>query len=139
MSLKHKTILTVSAALSLAFGGLATAPIAAAEAVFTSIPQAQMKAVWTDSVETGGEGANGPLDKVLDGDAKSYWHTVWYQGTGNNEMPHRFIIDLGKEVPDLGRVTFTRGKVPMAREEFTNMRLSAIPMPTVPIKPKLRI
>ena len=30
MSLKHKTILTVSAALSLTFGGLATAPIAAA-------------------------------------------------------------------------------------------------------------
>lgn len=107
MSLKRTTIFTVSAALSLALGGLVTAPIASAEPTFTPIPQSQMKAVWTDSVETVGEGANGPLGKVLDGDINSYWHTIWYQGSGKNQMPHKFIIDLGKEVSDLGRVTLT--------------------------------
>lgn len=75
----------------------------AANSERTIIPQSQMTAVWADSVETRGEGSNGPLEKVLDGNQDTYWHTQWQGATP--VPPHSFVIKLGDaDVADLSRV-----------------------------------
>ncbi|GHV40482.1 galactose oxidase [Bacteroidia bacterium] len=48
-----------------------------------------------------GEGANGSVDKLLDGDFLTYWHSQWTGGTTQNPnsppFPHWFVIDMKKE------------------------------------------
>ncbi len=73
MPLKHKPILTVSAALSLAFGGLATAPIAAAEGDKGDVDK-QMRAADAEVVAGAPEKAFDRLIKTMKttaGDEKS--------------------------------------------------------------------
>ncbi|MDD7505326.1 MAG: endo-alpha-N-acetylgalactosaminidase family protein [Actinomycetaceae bacterium] len=72
---------------------------------YTTIPQANMRAVAVDSTETSGEGANGPIDLVLDGNPATYWHTKWSGSV--DPLPHWFVIDLGANVPNVARVTLT--------------------------------
>ena len=100
----------VAAASALAVASLGVAVVATpAQAAYRydEIPQSQMKAVWTDSVETSGEGANGPLAKVLDNDTSTYWHTKW-SGGAKDPLPHSFIIKLGDQAKDnVGRVVLT--------------------------------
>ncbi|WP_303011805.1 DUF1735 domain-containing protein [uncultured Bacteroides sp.] len=47
--------------------------------------------------ETGELGQNsGPADRVLDGDLKTYWHSIWSNGQ-YHDLPHELIIDAQKE------------------------------------------
>lgn len=69
---------------------------------YTEIPQADMTAVAADSVETTGEGTNGPLELILDGKTDTYWHTKWQNGI--DPLPHWFIVKLGDAPVDLGRI-----------------------------------
>ena len=47
--------------------------------------------------ETGELGQNsGPADRVLDGDLKTYWHSIWSNGQ-HQDLPHELIIDAQKE------------------------------------------
>lgn len=95
----------VAACTLISLAGITPVAHAATHKEYTPIPQAGMTAVAADSVETTGEGANGPIAKVLDGDKTSYWHTKW--SGGSDPLPHWFIIDLGEEKADVGRVTLT--------------------------------
>lgn len=95
----------VAACTIFALSGIVPAAQAATTYEYTPIPQANMRAVAADSVETTGEGANGPIEKVLDADQDTYWHTKWQ--TGIDPLPHWFIIDLGSLKNNLGRVTLT--------------------------------
>lgn len=72
---------------------------------YTPLDQHEMKTVTANSEELQAEGADGAIDKVLDGDRGTYWHTKWHPV--KDKLPHWFVIDLGKEVADLGRVTLT--------------------------------
>lgn len=85
--------------------GLTPAGHAAPTYTYTPIDPSRMVAVATDSIETTGEGANGALELVLDGNTDTYWHTKW-QG-GSDPLPHWFVIDLGQKEEALGRVTLT--------------------------------
>lgn len=77
-------------------------PAVAADYDYTAIPQDQMRAVATDSVEQGGEGANGPIELILDGDSSTYWHTKWSDTV--DPLPHWFVVDLGNKVDNLARI-----------------------------------
>ena len=95
----------VTSAAALALGGLVFPQTLANAAIeYDPIPQANMSVAEVDSVETTGEGANGPGALVLDGDVNTYWHTKW--SGGKDPLPHHITIDLGGEV-DLGRVHLT--------------------------------
>lgn len=76
--------------------------VAQTEIQYTQIPQSQMTAIAADSTETSGEGSNGPIEKVLDGDSSTYWHTRWV-GT-IDPLPHWFVIQLNDTVENLARV-----------------------------------
>lgn len=101
-SLKRNAALIAGAAIGLS--GL-TAPAFAATYTYTEVPQDEMSVVFVDSVEESGEGANGPAKLILDGDPATYWHTKW--SPEKDELPHMFIVDLGKSVDDLGRIVLT--------------------------------
>lgn len=56
---------------------------------------------WTAEANTeelhGEIGQNsGPADRVLDGDLKTYWHSIWENGQ-HHDLPHELIIDAQKE------------------------------------------
>lgn len=85
--------------------GLTFPQQAAAEVVYTAIPQSQLTAVEANSVEETGEGSNGPIELILDGDKDTYWHTKW-SGEAD-QPPHSFVVSLGDEAVDLGRVDLT--------------------------------
>ncbi|MDO5050052.1 MAG: endo-alpha-N-acetylgalactosaminidase family protein [Actinomycetaceae bacterium] len=76
--------------------------VAATEYVYTDIPQGQMEAKYVSSVEEVAEGSNGPIDKVLDGNVDTFWHSKWQGGV--DELPHSFVIDLGAPQGELGRI-----------------------------------
>ncbi|MCI7304884.1 MAG: discoidin domain-containing protein, partial [Trueperella sp.] len=89
---------------ALALSGLAS-PAFGTTYNYTEIPQGEMSAVFASSEETSGEGANGRLALILDGNRDTYWHTKWNDGEA--PLPHTFIVDLGKQVEDLGRIVLT--------------------------------
>ncbi len=89
----------------IALVGITPIAHAAPTYTYTPIESARMKAVKADSVETTGEGANGPINLVLDGNPNTYWHTKW--SSGKDPLPHWFVIDLGQQEENLGRVTLT--------------------------------
>ncbi|MDO5035306.1 MAG: endo-alpha-N-acetylgalactosaminidase family protein, partial [Actinomycetaceae bacterium] len=91
-----------TAALSVGAVMVGAPALAATEYDYTMIPQQQMAAKYVNSVENSGEGTNGPIERVLDGDVNSYWHTKWLGG--EDQLPHAFVIDLGTVDGKLGRV-----------------------------------
>lgn len=54
---------------------------------YEEIPQKEWQLKGKSSEETVGEGSNGRAALVLDGDAKTFWHTEWKSGS-NNRFPH---------------------------------------------------
>ncbi|WCC79320.1 endo-alpha-N-acetylgalactosaminidase family protein [Cutibacterium equinum] len=82
-----------------------TASPATGAPAYTRIDQAAMTAVAADSVETSGEGPNGPISLILDGDESTYWHTQWSGSVA--PLPHWFVVKLGDQPVDLGRVDLT--------------------------------
>lgn len=108
--MKHRsTWSSTCALLTVAFVSVGTlTPAFAEEQVtyeYTPLEQTRMTAVTTDSVATN-EGSNGPIELVLDGDADTYWHTAYGNGPAD-PLPHYFVIDLGREVSNLGQLTLT--------------------------------
>lgn len=95
----------VAFATTVSLCGISPAAAGATSYDYTALDQSSMTAVAADSVETSGEGANGPIALVLDGNKDTYWHTKWVGG--EDPLPHWFVIDLGAEVNNLGRVTLT--------------------------------
>lgn len=112
MSKKHpKTVKTLSMLVGTAFitSVLTPATVFAVEPTnqpaLTEIPQSQMSAVWTNSPIATNEGANGALEKILDADPNSYWHTQWHPTI--SPLPHSFIIKLSEEKVKLAKLTLT--------------------------------
>ena len=54
---------------------------------YEEIPQKEWQLKGKSSEETVGEGSNGRAAFVLDGDAKTFWHTEWQSGS-NKRFPH---------------------------------------------------
>lgn len=54
---------------------------------YEEIPQKEWQLKGKSSEETVGEGSNGRAALVLDGDAKTFWHTEWKSGS-NKRFPH---------------------------------------------------
>ncbi|WP_460997650.1 endo-alpha-N-acetylgalactosaminidase family protein [Trueperella pyogenes] len=121
-------VLVTGAALALS--GVA-APAYSVTYTYSPLPQAEMTAVYTDSVEQTGEGDNGPLDRVLDGKTETYWHTKW-QGTDNVKapLPHQFVIDLGKQVDNLGRIILTPRQSSSGSGRFGNFTVAVSDHPS---------
>ncbi|WP_461031206.1 endo-alpha-N-acetylgalactosaminidase family protein [Trueperella pyogenes] len=82
-------------------------------------------------MEQTGEGDNGPLDRVLDGKTETYWHTKW-QGTDNVKapLPHQFVIDLGKQVDNLGRIILTPRQSSSGSGRFGNFTVAVSDHPS---------
>ena len=97
--------LATAAAGAMLASGLALPQHAFGELQYDRIPQGQMTAVATDSEEKTGEGANGAIGLVLDGKTDTYWHTAW--SGGKAPLPHWFVVQLGKDPVQLGRVELT--------------------------------
>ncbi|XCB29734.1 endo-alpha-N-acetylgalactosaminidase family protein [Arcanobacterium hippocoleae] len=93
----------VAACTMIALAGIVPAARGAAAYEYTPIEQAGMKAVAADSTATSGEGTNGPIALVIDGKTDTYWHTEYASETA--PLPHWFVIDLGAETENVGRVT----------------------------------
>ncbi|MEW6867335.1 endo-alpha-N-acetylgalactosaminidase family protein [Trueperella pyogenes] len=121
-------VLVTGAALALS--GVA-APAYSVTYTYSPLPQAKMTAVYTDSVEETGEGDNGPLERVLDGKTETYWHTKW-QGTDNVKapLPHQFVIDLGKQVDNLGRIILTPRQSSSGSGRFGNFTVAVSDHPS---------
>ncbi|WP_189260385.1 endo-alpha-N-acetylgalactosaminidase family protein [Trueperella pyogenes] len=121
-------VLVTGAALALS--GVA-APAYSVTYTYSPLPQAEMTAVYTDSVEETGEGNNGPLARVLDGKTETYWHTKW-QGTDNVKapLPHQFVIDLGKQVDNLGRIILTPRQSSSGSGRFGNFTVAVSDHPS---------
>ncbi|WP_341828932.1 endo-alpha-N-acetylgalactosaminidase family protein [Trueperella pyogenes] len=121
-------VLVTGAALALS--GVA-APAYSVTYTYSPLPQAEMTAVYTDSVEETGEGDNGPLERVLDGKTETYWHTKW-QGTDNVKapLPHQFVIDLGKQVDNLGRIILTPRQSSSGSGRFGNFTVAVSDHPS---------
>ncbi|MEW6899490.1 endo-alpha-N-acetylgalactosaminidase family protein [Trueperella pyogenes] len=121
-------VLVTGAALALS--GVA-APAYSVTYTYSPLPQAEMTAVYTDSVEQTGEGDNGPLDRVLDGKTETYWHTKW-QGMDNVKapLPHQFVIDLGKQVDNLGRIILTPRQSSSGSGRFGNFTVAVSDHPS---------
>lgn len=69
------------------------------------IPQTEMTAVWTNSPVATNEGTNGALDRILDGDPESFWHTQW--SPSKSPLPHSFIVKLGEAPVKLAKLELT--------------------------------
>ncbi|MET7073412.1 endo-alpha-N-acetylgalactosaminidase family protein [Trueperella pyogenes] len=121
-------VLVTGAALALS--GVA-APAYSVTYTYSPLPQAEMTAVYTDSVEQTGEGDNGPLARVLDGKTETYWHTKW-QGMDNVKapLPHQFVIDLGKQVDNLGRIILTPRQSSSGSGRFGNFTVAVSDHPS---------
>ncbi|WP_311591099.1 discoidin domain-containing protein, partial [Trueperella bernardiae] len=77
---------------------------------------------YADSVETTGEGANGPAKLVLDGNTDTYWHTKW--NPAKDPLPHKLVVDLGESVEGLGRIVLTPRQSSNGSGRFGNFNVS---------------
>lgn len=79
-------------------------PALAAEGYYETVPQASLQAISASSVEIEGEkGADsGPLDRVLDGNVGTFWHSIWQKGEGNVEPPHVLVLGTKTNEPIAG-------------------------------------
>ena len=69
----------------------------AAGTTYTAVDRTKLKAIDTDSTETKGETGNnsGPLDRVLDGNNATYWHTQWQDAQPG--YPHEIVVSLPED------------------------------------------
>ncbi|MDO5060258.1 MAG: endo-alpha-N-acetylgalactosaminidase family protein [Actinomycetaceae bacterium] len=90
---------------SLATTMLTPVAFAADPDTITKIPQTEMAAVWTNSPVATNEGTNGALEKILDGDPQSFWHTQWHPT--KSPLPHSFVVKLGDAPVKLAKLELT--------------------------------
>lgn len=57
------------------------------------------KAIEYSSEETAGEGSNGRVQQIVDGDDNTYWHPQWYGNTA--QLPHYIVVDM-QEMKNVG-------------------------------------
>lgn len=69
---------------------------------YEEIPQKEWQLKGKSSEETVGEGSNGRAAFVLDGDAKTFWHTEWQSGS-NKRFPH-YLEFVHKGATSLNRI-----------------------------------
>ena len=69
---------------------------------YEEIPQKEWQLKGKSSEETVGEGSNGRAALVLDGDAKTFWHTEWQSGS-NKRFPH-YLEFVHKGATTLNRI-----------------------------------
>ncbi len=69
---------------------------------YEEIPQKEWTVKNSSSQETVGEGSNGRAALVLDGDAKTFWHTEWKSGS-NKRFPH-YLEFVHKGATTLNRI-----------------------------------
>ncbi len=69
---------------------------------YEEIPQKEWTVKNSSSQETVGEGSNGRAALVLDGDAKTFWHTEWQSGS-NKRFPH-YLEFVHTEATTLNRI-----------------------------------
>lgn len=91
-----------SVAVGVGLAMMGAPAIAAKGYEYTAIPQDQMEATYVSSVEETGEGANGPIEKILDGDRNTYWHSKW--NPSKDPLPHSFVVSLGEVEGELCRI-----------------------------------
>lgn len=96
--------LGLSAALLVPFSGI-TSATAETTYEYTKIDQATMRVVGVNSVEETGERPNGPVEKILDGNPNTYWHTAWASGVV--QPPHHFIVKLSDTEVNLGKIALS--------------------------------
>jgi beta-galactosidase len=90
------------------------------------LPREGWKIVYADSEET--EGEDGRADNVLDGDAKTFWHTQW--DAAKAKPPHHVVIDLGREETITGlRYLPRQDGLPNGRIREFRVYVSAKPFP----------
>ena len=83
-----------------------------ADGYYVDVKQDLLKTVFADSEELVAEQASnsGPVDRILDGDNSTFWHTRWQGGTAEEKaMPHHFIVATasGDPISEVGQVTLT--------------------------------
>lgn len=106
--MRIKTSLVAVAAGTLATAGMipvAGPPPALAAPAYEALPQTGMSIVDVDSVETVGEGSNGPAELILDGKKDTYWHTQW--NPTKDPLPHHVTVKLGEKPAEISRVSLT--------------------------------
>lgn len=96
--------LGLSTALLVPFSGM-TAATAETTYEYTKIDQSTMRVVDVNSVERTGELPNGPVEKILDGDPNSFWHTAW--ATGVVPPPHHFTVKISDTEVNLGKIALS--------------------------------
>ena len=69
---------------------------------YEEIPQKEWQLKGKSSEETVGEGSNGRAALMLDGDAKTFWHTEWKSGS-NKRFPH-YLEFVHKGATTLNRI-----------------------------------
>jgi beta-galactosidase len=68
------------------------------DAAGNALSRSDWKVVYCDSEETSAE--NGIADNMIDDDPETIWHSVWSQE--HSSLPHRVVIDLGRETAFAG-------------------------------------
>lgn len=116
-STKRRTVgkaISIFAATAVAVTGLSTVAHATetpesgatAAPALERIPQNEMQAVWSSSPVATNEGPNGgALEKILDGNRNSYWHTQWSPSV--IQPPHSYIVKLGDTAKSLAKIVLT--------------------------------
>lgn len=75
---------------------------------YENVDQSLLATVMADSEELQGERSSnsGPVDRILDGNSSTFWHSKWKIGRGGTELPHYFIVKTrsGEPIADVSRV-----------------------------------